>query len=162
VTSILLVTHNIFVMPVFSRLLPVVGSAYALQAGAKCCNAIILVNICVSVFASVFVPRKTEKYYDLCGALGWMTTTFVSLYYPDDAPVGLPSFAPRQLLVTAAVGIWSVRLGSFLALVYDIIMYYTNLIVMYSVPSKQEVILVSTTSKTSHSSSPCFGSLRVI
>ncbi len=121
---------------VFSRLIPVVGSAYALQAGAKCCNAIILINICVSVFASVFVPRKIEKYYDLCGALGWMITIFVSLYYPilkarfwHGVPVGLPSpsvFAPRQLLVTAAVGIWSIRLGSFLALVHDIIMCYTR------------------------------------
>ncbi|KAF8348952.1 hypothetical protein F5887DRAFT_1059900 [Amanita rubescens] len=62
------------------RLLPV---AYALQA----------------VFASVYVPWKTEKYYDSC--------------------VGFPSpsvFAPRQLFVTTAMGIWSIRLGTFLAL----------------------------------------------
>lgn len=59
-----------------------------------------------------------------------MSTTLVSLYYPaltakfwDGAPGSLPalsSFAPRQLLLSAAVGIWSFRLGSFLAMVRTI------------------------------------------
>ncbi|XP_006459239.1 hypothetical protein AGABI2DRAFT_201274 [Agaricus bisporus var. bisporus H97] len=97
-------------MSVFSRLLPAFTSAYALQ----------------TVFASVFVPQQNDKYYDLGGAVGWVTTTFISLYYPslkskfwDGIPGPLPalsSFAPRQLLLTAAVGVWSLRLGSFLAL----------------------------------------------
>ncbi|KAG5354141.1 hypothetical protein C0989_007504 [Termitomyces sp. Mn162] len=80
----------------------------------------------VAVFALVFVPQQNEKYYDLCGALGFLSTTFVSLYYPslkakflDGIPGPLPalsSFAPRQLLLSAALGIWTARLGSFLAL----------------------------------------------
>lgn len=54
-----------------------------------------------------------------------MTTVCISLYSPyikarfwEGRPVALPdisSFAPRQLLLTAAVGIWSLRLGTFLA-----------------------------------------------
>ncbi|KAF5379805.1 hypothetical protein D9615_005682 [Tricholomella constricta] len=96
-------------MAVFSRLLPTLASAYGLQ----------------TLFALIFVPQRNEKYYDLGGALGFLSTTFISLYYPalkDKFYYGIPgalpalsSFAPRQLLLSAALGIWSVRLGSFLA-----------------------------------------------
>lgn len=96
---------------VFSRLLPVITTAYALQAGC----------------AAYFVPRANEMYYDFAGAAGFLSTTFVSLYYPslkakfwDKIPgavlPGLQSFAPRQLLATAALGMWSMRLGTFLAM----------------------------------------------
>jgi len=79
------------------------------------------------VLASVFVPAQNEKFYDFGGMLGWLTTTFVSLYYPalkarfyegsaDPFPP-LSSFAPRQLLLAGALSIWAVRLGSYLATV---------------------------------------------
>lgn len=77
-----------------------------------------------AVLAAVFVPQANEMFYDLGGALGFLSTTAVSLYYPalrakywDGANIQLPSLfslAPRQLLLSAALGIWSVRLGSFL------------------------------------------------
>ncbi|KAJ7236272.1 hypothetical protein B0H12DRAFT_1140554 [Mycena haematopus] len=96
-------------MAVLSRLIPVATSAYALQ----------------TFLALIFVPQQKDMYYDLGGACGFLSTTFVSLYYPAlksmflDGKAGpLPSvwsFAPRQLLVSAALGIWCVRLGSFLA-----------------------------------------------
>ncbi|KAJ7650747.1 hypothetical protein FB45DRAFT_888701 [Roridomyces roridus] len=96
-------------MSVLSRLIPVATSAYALQ----------------TVLAMIFVPQQNEKYYDLGGAAGFMSTAFISLYYPflrskflEGVPGPLPSimsFAPRQLLLSAALGIWSLRLGSFLA-----------------------------------------------
>ena len=80
-----------------------------------------------AVFALVFVPQQNETYYDLGGALGWVSATFLSLYYPYlkakfwegiSGPLpALSTFAPRQLLLTAAVGIWSIRLGSYLAMV---------------------------------------------
>lgn len=60
-------------------------------------------------------------FYDCGGAVGWVSTALVSLYYPglkgnfwEGALPALSSFAPRQLLVTAAVGLWSIRLGTFL------------------------------------------------
>ncbi|EGN98712.1 hypothetical protein SERLA73DRAFT_181316 [Serpula lacrymans var. lacrymans S7.3] len=97
-------------MTVFSKLVPTVISAYILQTAC----------------ALTFVPQANEKFYDLSGAIGFLTTTFVSLYYPtlkarfwDGIPMSFPpitSFAPRQLLVSAALGVWSVRLGSFLAM----------------------------------------------
>jgi len=94
-------------MAVFSRLLPSVVSAYALQ----------------TILALIFVPQQNEKYYDLGGAAGFLSTTVVSLYYPalrakylNGTPLpALSSFAPRQLLLSAALGIWSARLGTFLA-----------------------------------------------
>ncbi|KAK7032803.1 S5A-reductase domain-containing protein [Favolaschia claudopus] len=96
-------------MPVLSRLIPVATSAYALQA----------------LLALIFVPQQNEKYYDLGGACGFLSTALVSLYYPAlkrkfiDGHTGplpsLSSFAPRQLLVSAALGVWCLRLGTFLA-----------------------------------------------
>jgi len=96
-------------MAAFSRLIPVATSAYALQ----------------TLLALIFVPQQNETYYDLGGACGFLSTTFVSLYYPAlkskfiDGQAGplpsLSSFAPRQLLLSAAIGIWCVRLGTFLA-----------------------------------------------
>lgn len=95
-------------MTVFSKLVPAALTAYGTQ----------------SLFAAIFVPQKNETYYDFCGALGWLSTGFVSLYYPvlresffQGRWIGFPplsSFGPRQVLLTAALGIWSARLGYFL------------------------------------------------
>lgn len=78
-----------------------------------------------AVCALLFVPQASEKYYDLCGALGFISTTYVSLYYPalkDKYYLGKPgplprigSFAPRQLLISGCIALWSTRLGYFLA-----------------------------------------------
>ncbi|KAH9856506.1 DUF1295-domain-containing protein [Lenzites betulinus] len=96
-------------MPLFSRLLPTVASAFGLQ----------------SVLALIFVPQANEKFYDLGGSIGFISTTLLSLYYPhlklkywDRVPYAtLPaftSFAPRQILLNAAILAWSARLGTFL------------------------------------------------
>ncbi|KAJ7510476.1 hypothetical protein B0H11DRAFT_1959274 [Mycena galericulata] len=72
-------------------------------------------------------PNRTKSTMIWGGAAGFLSTAFISLYYPAlknkffggvTVPGPLPSimsFAPRQLLLSAALGIWSVRLGSFLA-----------------------------------------------
>ncbi|KAJ3732126.1 DUF1295-domain-containing protein [Lentinula guzmanii] len=95
-------------MAVFSRILPPLATSYAVQA----------------IFALIFVPQRNEKYYDLGGAVGFISTTFASLYYPalkenfiQGKLLPLPplsSFAPRQLMLSAALGVWITRLGSFL------------------------------------------------
>lgn len=54
-------------MAVLSRLLPVIGTAYTLQ----------------SLAALIFVPQQQEIFYDFTGALGFLSSTFVSLYYPS-------------------------------------------------------------------------------
>ena len=64
-------------------------------------------------------------FYDLGGAAGFISTTLVSLYYPhfkskywDRVPGAtippVTSFAPRQMLLNAAILAWSTRLGTFL------------------------------------------------
>ena len=122
-------------MPVFSRLLPVIASAYGLQAGSSLVSVelyIVVIHqfLLVPVLAGVFVPQANEKYYDLGGAMGFLSTTFASLYYPslkakfwDRVPgaisPNLTSFAPRQLLLTGCLTLWSARLGSFLVSVRD-------------------------------------------
>src|SRR6266851_6956043 len=77
-----------------------------------------------SVLAAIFVPQANEKCYDLGGSIGFLSTTFISLYYPtlkarywEGIDVPYPphsSLAPRQLLLTAALVVWTIRLGSFL------------------------------------------------
>lgn len=37
--------------------------------------------------ASVFIPLQTERYYDLCGSLGFLTTTLFSLYRIPFRPI---------------------------------------------------------------------------
>lgn len=79
-------------------------------------------------------------FYDLGGALGFLSTTLVSLYYPSlkakywhGANIllpRLPSFAPRQLLLSAALGIWTVRLGSFLAMVGEANIHYVCILML--------------------------------
>ncbi|KAG8705578.1 hypothetical protein FRC08_001592 [Ceratobasidium sp. 394] len=96
-------------MAVLSKLVPIIAGNFALQA----------------TFASVFVPTQNEKYYDLCGAVGFLTGAGMSLYYPAlrdkywyKVPGSLPpltSFGPRQLLLTGCLCIWAGRLGTFLA-----------------------------------------------
>ncbi|KZT73108.1 DUF1295-domain-containing protein [Daedalea quercina L-15889] len=98
-------------MSIFSSLLPTAATSYGFQ----------------SVLALIFVPQANEKFYDLGGSLGFVTSTVASLYYPsfkakywDNLPnARLPpitSFAPRQLLLSAAIVAWSTRLGSFLVM----------------------------------------------
>lgn len=112
---------------IFSKLLPVIGSAY----GAQICTLRLCYTSCKSaddifvVFASVFVPQHNDKFYDLCGSVGYLSTIGVSLYYPalkakylEGTLASLPSilsFAPRQVLVSAALGLWTARLGTYLA-----------------------------------------------
>ncbi|KAJ3001837.1 hypothetical protein NUW54_g6185 [Trametes sanguinea] len=96
-------------MALFSKLLPSVASAFGLQAA----------------LAMIFVPQANEKFYDLGGSVGFVSTTLVSLYYPhlkakywDRLPNAIlppiSSFAPRQILLNAAILAWTARLGSFL------------------------------------------------
>ena len=119
-------------MNIFSRLLPVAGSAFSLQTGSLLLVFLVIMAVCgfiitrhdTTVLAAIFVPQANEKWYDLGGTLGFLSTTFISLYYPtlkarylEGANVPFPplsSFAPRQLLLTASLVIWTVRLGSFL------------------------------------------------
>ncbi|KAI0346556.1 DUF1295-domain-containing protein [Trametopsis cervina] len=97
-------------MPYFSRLLPVFVSAYGLQ----------------TLLAAIFVPQAKELWYDLGGGAGFVLSTLTSLYYPHlksylldrtTTPAVLPAlteFAPRQLVITGLMTLWSVRLGYFL------------------------------------------------
>jgi hypothetical protein len=100
------------VQPGLRRLLPTLTASYGLQA----------------VFALIFVPLQTVKFYDFCGSLGFLCSTAVSLYYPsikarflDRTPgehlPSLLSLSPRQLMMSTALIVWTSRLGLFLLMV---------------------------------------------
>lgn len=132
-------------MTVFSRLLPSVLSAYGLQTGSHAPPPLPRTaaedsTSFLIALALIFVPQANEKYYDLGGALGFLSTTFVSLYYPamkDKFYLGKPgplpalsSFAPRQLLLSACLGVWSIRLGSYLLQVREYLCCVDALVLM--------------------------------
>lgn len=92
-------------MATFSDLVPVLGSAFGLQA----------------LLGSVFVPLQTEKFFDFGGSLGFLSCAFVSLIQPDLSSLSWESVitsgqarSTRQLLATGALVLWSGRLGVFL------------------------------------------------
>ena len=113
-----------------SRLWPVIASAYGLQLGMckivlLCCSSGVLNVALFLALACVFVPQANEKWYDLGGAMGFLSTTLVSLYYPalktrfhgNVSHVAFPKitdFAPRQLVGSILLSMWSIRLGTFL------------------------------------------------
>lgn len=91
-------------------LLPTLGVIYGFQAAC----------------ASIAVPLKTEKYYDLCGSLGFISAAGLSLYMPwiraryfdgfknVSLPTSISAFHPRQVIMTGLTLIWAFRLGTFL------------------------------------------------
>ncbi|KAK1227678.1 hypothetical protein PQX77_009303 [Marasmius sp. AFHP31] len=95
-------------MAIFSKLIPPLATSLTVQA----------------IFASIFVPLQDDRCYDLGGTIGFLTTTFVSVYYPTlrasfEAGKLLPlpslsNLAPRQLLLTSSLAFWTSRLGLFL------------------------------------------------
>lgn len=116
--------------PFFSRLLPVFTSAYGLQAGKRVSTSPVLKTLKghLIALALVFVPQANELWYDLGGGLGFVLSTSLSLYYPSlkaivwdripDATLpSLTDFAPRQILCTALMTLWAIRLGTFLVTV---------------------------------------------
>lgn len=92
-------------MGTFSKLVPVFGTAFGLQA----------------LLGSIFVPLQSERYFDFGGSLGFLACAFVSLVQPDFRNLGWESIvasgrarSPRQLLATGALVLWTGRLGVFL------------------------------------------------
>ncbi|KAN0066388.1 hypothetical protein ACQY0O_000487 [Thecaphora frezii] len=90
-------------------LIPTFGVIYGFQA----------------VCGAVAVAYKTEKYYDLCGSLGFISATGLSLFMPwiraraiDGTkvpyPTSLSAFHPRQTIMTGLAMFWAFRLGTFL------------------------------------------------
>ncbi len=58
----------------------------------------------------VFIPSnaaKTEKYYDLTGSITYLTVTLVAVAFSTDLDA-------RAVIVALMVGVWAVRLGTFL------------------------------------------------
>lgn len=113
-----------FRSPLLRTLVPTVALAFGIQAA-------------VAVPSIAF---KSERFYDLSGSLTYLSCTALSLYLPvlraraaasglGQAAVGWPSLLNsvlgksgleggwwdwRQVVLSAAVGIWATRLGSFL------------------------------------------------
>ncbi|PWN50037.1 DUF1295-domain-containing protein [Violaceomyces palustris] len=93
-------------------LLPTFGVIYGFQA------------LC----GGLAIPYKTEKYYDLCGSLGFISAVGLSLYLPSirarwitegsltriSALPPISSFHPRQLIMSGLTIFWAARLGTFL------------------------------------------------
>ncbi|KAF7853313.1 uncharacterized protein EAF02_011967 [Botrytis sinoallii] len=95
-----------FRSPFLRTLVPAVGAAYLLQAAV----------------AIPSIAAQSERFYDLSGSLTYLSVTALSLYLPT-WPKLLEAFTGtgganalnwRQVVLSAAVGIWATRLGSYL------------------------------------------------
>ena len=94
---------------VIGALLAVAGSDGTARAGGVAVFAL-CVGLAFAINWAVFVPSflaRTETYFDLTGALTYLTVTAVALVLSD----GLDA---RAWIAAALVWIWALRLGSFL------------------------------------------------
>jgi len=97
----------------------------ALSGPAKHLTAVAGFSFGVQTLAGlVFVPQQNERYFDLLGSIGFLSSTAFSLYYPTlrsryylglKTPFpALTSFHPRSLILSGLTALWAARLGSFL------------------------------------------------
>ncbi|KAF2103686.1 DUF1295-domain-containing protein [Rhizodiscina lignyota] len=109
-----LLNISAFRSPLLRTLVPTVALAYGIQAAV----------------AIPSIAAQTERFYDLSGSLTYLSCTAVSLYLPTIRArltglgsealktgvtnVALGRFNWRQLAISAAVGVWATRLGSYL------------------------------------------------
>ncbi|KAK0640856.1 hypothetical protein B0T16DRAFT_418568 [Cercophora newfieldiana] len=101
--------------PLLRTIVPSVSAAFAIQAA----------------FAIPSIIAQSDRFYDFSGSVTYLAVTALSLYLPTlraraaSSGVPLPSllsvftaggtgFNWRQVVLSGAVGIWSLRLGSFL------------------------------------------------
>ncbi|KAJ3016356.1 hypothetical protein HKX48_004075 [Thoreauomyces humboldtii] len=63
---------------------------------------------------AISAPLRTERFYDLSGALTFITCTLVALLWRRDGEV-VSGLAARQIILACLVMVWSSRLGFFLA-----------------------------------------------
>lgn len=93
-----------------------IGLAWAGSQGGVIVFGLPLFGLCVGISILIqwlaFIPaywQQTEKFYDLIGSLSFLTVILVALTLGPT-----PDF--RSWLLAGLVGIWAVRLGSFLFL----------------------------------------------
>jgi steroid 5-alpha reductase family enzyme len=100
---------GILVILVISGAIALAGSQGSIMAGE-----IPLFLICASVgfilHWIIFIPSyiyQTEHYFDLTGSISYVSTIAVALIFHPDIDT-------RSLVVCTLIGIWAIRLGSFL------------------------------------------------
>ncbi|KAI9096553.1 hypothetical protein DFS34DRAFT_145660 [Phlyctochytrium arcticum] len=64
----------------------------------------------------ISAPLKTERYYDLSGAITFFSCTLTALLWRRASGDSVGDLSARQILVAVLVILWCVRLGSFLFL----------------------------------------------
>ncbi|CAL1716772.1 unnamed protein product [Somion occarium] len=69
----------------------------------------------------IFVPLQEDRFFDLCGSLGFVLTNLVSIYLPgaqlnhlSSGDIRAKVLSPRRFLLNAVLNAWAIRLGSFL------------------------------------------------
>ena len=103
---------RLVVVPVALGLL--VGLAWAGSRGGSVVGGIPVFTLCVGLAVAIqwaaFVPAyvvRTERYFDLTGALTYLTLVVVALRFGPPADT-------RAILLAGLVALWAARLGSFL------------------------------------------------
>lgn len=92
-----------------AALLAIAGSQHGLEVGVLPAFTVVAV-IAFAVQWLAFVPAylsQSERYYDLTGSLTYLSVTAFALAIKGDA---------RSVLLATLIGVWALRLGSFLFL----------------------------------------------
>ncbi|KAI1080054.1 hypothetical protein F5B20DRAFT_148933 [Whalleya microplaca] len=90
-----------FHSPLLRTAVPSVAAAFALQTAV----------------AIPSIRAQSERFYDASGSVTFLAVTALSLYLPSlraRAPFAIAALNWRQLALSAAVAVWSIRLGSYL------------------------------------------------
>jgi steroid 5-alpha reductase family enzyme len=96
-----------------------------LQGAAYCCGggrmhvlagvaSAVHYGVLIHASGNVFGNQRTEKFFDLTGAVAQCTVVGAALY--DPASGSLRALSSRQQLMSGMVVAWTLRLGSFLFL----------------------------------------------
>jgi steroid 5-alpha reductase family enzyme len=102
----LIITIVIFL---FSLLIGFLAS----EPGALIAGLPNLIAMAVVIFAIqwlAFIPAfifQTEKFYDLIGSITYLTAVIIGIFTADQLDL-------RSIIIASAIGIWALRLGSFL------------------------------------------------
>ncbi|KAI8585368.1 hypothetical protein BDZ88DRAFT_432990 [Geranomyces variabilis] len=84
--------------------------------GASLLTTLVIDSAVQALAFAISAPLKTERFYDLAGAVGFTSCTLAALLWRRADGDHPDTLSARQILAAVLVMVWAARLGTFLAL----------------------------------------------